>query len=132
MPDGYERSVFGRKRRRNAPAGSKRDKVYRVYVTAEEDIQLTARASVRSVTVPRLLFESALNVHVETSADREAAIAELFAIRRLMANIANNTNQLAKYANTEGAFPDEAAAVVAEYRAVVPGLQAVVRRLADS
>ncbi len=132
MTEENERKLFGRKRRRNAPAGESRDKVYRVYVTAEEDVQLRARAAVRDVTVPRLLFESAMNQHIETSTDRKAAIAELFAIRRLLANVASNANQLAKYANTERTFPAEAAAAVDEYRAIVPDLQKAVRRLADS
>lgn len=132
MTEENERKLFGRKRRRNAPAGESRDKVYRVYVNDEEDVQLRARAAVRAVTVPRLLFESAMNVHVETSTDRKAAIAELFAIRRLLANIASNANQIAKYANTERTFPAEASAIVDEYRAIVPELQKVVRRLADS
>ncbi|WP_430648107.1 plasmid mobilization protein [Agromyces sp. GXS1127] len=132
MTDENERRLFGRTRRRNAPAGEKRDIVYRVGCTLEESTQLRARAVVRGVTVPRLLFEAAMNEHVETSTDRKEAIAELFAVRRLLANIANNTNQLAKFANTESTFPADAAAVVDEYRALVPEIQAVVRRLADS
>jgi hypothetical protein len=127
-----ERKLFGRKRRRNAPAGESREKVYRVYVTAEEDAQLRARASEEAVTVPRLLFESALNSRVETSTERKAAIAELFAIRRLLANVASNANQIARYANTERVFPVEAEAIVEEYRSIVPELQAAVRSLVDS
>ena len=34
--------------------------------------------------------------------------------------------------NTESTFPAEAASVVDEYRALVPDIQAAVRRLADS
>lgn len=94
--------------------------------------QLRARAVAQGVTVPRLLFESAMNLHVETGTERKAAIAELFAIRRLLANVASNANQIAKYANAERTFPTEAAAIVDEYRAIVPDLQAAVRRLSDS
>ncbi len=59
-------------------------------------------------TVPRLLHESAKSAHVETSTERKAAIAELFSVRREVAGIATNLNQLARYANTEGTFPAEA------------------------
>jgi hypothetical protein len=127
-----ERKLFGRRRRRNAPAGESRQKVYRVYVTAAEDEQLRARAAVEGVTVPRLLFESALNARVETSTERKAAIAELFAIRRLLANVASNANQIARYANADRVFPAEATAMVDVYRLIVPELQAAVRSLADS
>ena len=125
-----ERRLFGRQRRANADGG--REKSYRVYVTAEEDAQLRARAVVADVTVPRFLFESAMNANVETSTDRKNAIAEMFRLTRLMANVSNNVNQLARYANTEGQFPDEARAVVAEYRALAGKVEDVMDRLAES
>ena len=122
--------LFGRKRRENAD--QPRDRVYRVYVNANEDVQLQARAVVRDVTVPRLLFESAMSADVQTSTDRKAAIAEMFVIRKLLANIANNANQLAKFANTEGSFPAEAESIITEYRAIVPQLSEAMRKLAES
>lgn len=122
--------LFGRKRRENAD--KPRDRVYRVYVTPDEDVHLQARAVVRDVTVPRFLFESAMSADVQTSTDRQEAIAEMFAIRKLLANIANNTNQLAKFANTEGAFPAEAESIITEYRAIVPRLSEAMRKLTDS
>lgn len=122
-----ERRLFGRQRRANADAP--RDRRYTVKVHAGEDAQLRARAVVAGVTVPRLLFESAMNAHIETDTDRKQVVAEVFAIRRLMANVSNNVNQLAKYANSEGAFPAEAEAVLAEYRAMVPRLSAALERL---
>lgn len=122
---------LGRRRRGNAPEGQKREKSYAVYVTADEDVQLRARAIALGVTVPRLLFEAAMNLHVETTAERKGAIAELFAARRLLGTVANNVNQLARFANTEGVFPREAEAVLAEYRALVPQVQDAVRRLAE-
>ena len=54
--------------------------------------------------MPRLLVESALS-GVETPAERRAWIAELFELRRLLATVANNVNQLAKVANTSGELP---------------------------
>ena len=125
-----ERRLFGRQRRANVEGG--REKSYRVYVTADEDAQLRARAVVADVTVPRFLFESAMNANIETTTDRKKAIAEMFTLTRLMANVSNNVNQLARYANTEGKFPEEAHAVVDEYRALAVKVERAIDRLAES
>lgn len=131
MPDQEPRGILGRRRRANAPAGEKRSKRYTVKATASEEGELEARARAAGVDVPRLMFEAALASDVETSAERKQAIAELFAVRREVGSIANNVNQLAKFANTESRFPKEAEAVVAEFRALYPRLSAAVDRLAE-
>ena len=122
-----ERRLFGRQRRANANVP--RDRRYTVKVNADEDAQLRARAVVAGVTVPRLMFESAMNAHIETDTVRKEVVAEVFAVRRLMATVANNVNQMARYANTESVFPAEAEAIVAEYRALVPRLSDALDRL---
>ena len=75
-----------------------------VLLTEEEREQLRARAGELGVSVPRLLVESALS-GVETPTERRAWIAGLFELRRLLATVANNINQLAKVANTSGEVP---------------------------
>jgi len=125
-----ERRLFGRARRANADQA--RQKRYSVYVQEAEAAELQARANTLGVTVPRLLFESAMNLHVETSTERKSAIAELFTVSRLLANVANNVNQIAKFANTESAFPDDAAAVVDDARALVGEIEKTIVRLANS
>ena len=122
-----ERRLFGRQRRANADVP--RDRRYVVKVNALEDAQLRGRAVVAGVTVSRLLFESAMNSHIETDTARKEVVSEVFAVRRLMANVANNVNQLARYANSESVFPAEAEAVVAEYRSIVPRLSDALDRL---
>jgi hypothetical protein len=117
--------AFGRRRRANAD-GEGRAKRYVVKVTPDEDAALRSRAAVREVTVARLLFESAMDVNVVTAAERKQAIVMLFKLQREMASVANNANQLARYANTEGRFPVEATAVLAEYRAVVGEIRAAM------
>jgi hypothetical protein len=87
-------------RRANATPGEKRSKRYPVTVTPTEAAELEAKAAAAGMSVPRLLHESAKSSHVETSTERKAAIAELFSIRREVAGIATNLNQLARYANT--------------------------------
>ena len=122
-----ERRLFGRQRRANADVP--RDRRYVVKVNALEDAQLRGRAVVAVVTVSRLLFESAMNSHIETDTARKEVVSEVFAVRRLMANVANNVNQLARFANSESVFPAEAEAVVAEYRSIVPRLGDALDRL---
>jgi len=129
MSEQNERRVFGRRRRANVPQDRKRDRRYEVSVNGDEDVQLQARAVAAGVTVPRFLFESAMSAHVQTDTDRKAAIAELFKLRRDMAGVATNVNQLAKWANEERAFPADAAAVVAEYRAVVAEIRVALDRI---
>lgn len=131
MSEPNERQLFGRRRRANAEDGP-RQKRYTVKVTREEDVQLIARAVARSVTVPRLMVETAMSAHIETDTDRKAAIAELFAVRRLLANVANNVNQVARFANEEKQFPADARAIVEEYRALVPRISAAIEELSGS
>jgi len=132
MSEPNERKLFGRKRRANDPTGARDKKRYIVRVNGDEEVQLEARALVRAVTVPRLLVESALNAHIETDTDRKAAMAELFAVRRLLANVANNVNQIARFANEEKQFPADAKAIVQEYRALVPRISAAIEELSGS
>jgi hypothetical protein len=47
------------------------------------------------VSVPRLMVESTLS-GAETPAERKRQVAELFDVRRLLATVANNVNQLAR------------------------------------
>jgi hypothetical protein len=72
-----------------------------VKATEEEREQLRARAGELGVSVPRLMVESALS-GIETPTDRRRMIAELFEVRRLLATVANNVNQLARAANISG------------------------------
>jgi hypothetical protein len=126
--DSNERQLFGRKCCENVAGG--REKRHSVYVTPEEDAVLRARAAAQSIGVPRLLFESAMADGGETSTDRKAAIATLFAIARQVSGIATNVNQLARYANTEGVFPPEAEALTVECRDLLIEIHEVIRELA--
>jgi hypothetical protein len=73
-----------------------------VKLTEEERDQLRARAAALGVSVPRLLIESALGGAAGMAPDRQREVAELFEVRRLLATVANNVNQLARLANTTG------------------------------
>lgn len=117
-------------RRRRVEGGRPHRHVVRV--TDAEAAELRMKAAAMGMSVSRLLHESARSAHVETSTERKAAIAELFALRREVAGIATNLNQLARFANTYGVFPREAEEVTAEFRRLFPRVTAAVERLADS
>ncbi len=131
MAEQSERRLFGRQRRANSATPRDAGR-YVVKTNADEDAQLRARAVVAGVTVPRFLVEAGLNAHVETSTERKQTIAELFALSRTLGTVANNVNQLARYANTEGRFPEEAEAVVAEYRGLSARIDETIRLLAGA
>jgi hypothetical protein len=95
-PEGRSRGR-ARRERQAQPRGVEQ----KVRLSLEERRQLRERAADLGVSVPRLLVESALSGG-ETPTDRRAMIAELFEVRRLLATVANNVNQLAKVANTSG------------------------------
>ena len=94
-----DRRPKGRTRRAREPL--RREVIQKVKLTDEERDQLRARAAELGMSVPRLLVESALS-GVETPTERRRTVAELFEIRRLLATVANNVNQLARSANISG------------------------------
>jgi len=96
---GREERPVGRVRRAREPVA--RGVIQKVKLTEQERDQLRERAAELGVSVPRLMVESALS-GVETSTDRRRQVAELFEVRRLLATVANNVNQLARSANISG------------------------------
>ena len=100
MSAGPDARPKGRVRRARSQAEPRR--VYQQVTLTEADReQLRARAAELGVSVPRLLVESALS-GLETPTDRKRQVAELFEVRRLLATVANNVNQLARSANISG------------------------------
>jgi hypothetical protein len=99
-----DRRPNGRTRRAREPV--RREVIQKVKLTDDERRRLRARAAELGMSVPRLLVESALS-GVETPTERRQTIAELFEIRRLLATVANNVNQLARSANISGQVASE-------------------------
>lgn len=123
-------AAAGLLRRRRANAAGGRDASHRVRVTAEESAILTELANAQGVTVPRLLVESALAGDRETASRRRDAIVELFAVRRLLAAVSNNLNQVARHANATSELPADAGAVVAAIARVVQRMDLAAEALA--
>jgi len=123
---------FARRRQANEVGG--RSHSHRVKVTAEEAAALAQRAEERGVSVPRLMVEAALAdpARSATAAERQEAMVELFAVRRLLAAVSNNVNQLARQANSTGQVPAEAAATIAAARRLAGRIDGAIDELSDA
>lgn len=76
---------------------------------AEQEARVREIAAARGgVSIPRLLVESTLELaagEVVSDFDRREVLTELQALRRLLAGVANNVNQLTRIAHVTGAMP---------------------------
>lgn len=121
---------LARRRRANAPGG--RPHQHMVRVTDMEEAQLRLRADAENVTIPRLLVERALADGGETPTARREALVELFRVRRQLAGLATNVNQIAHAVNTDGRMPVGSAAALARIEEVVEKIDAAIEDLAVS
>ena len=121
------------KRRRRANYVGGRQHRHEVKVSPEEEGMLLRLAATQGVSVPRLLVESALaQDRGETMAERRNTLAELFALHRLLASVANNVNQIAHVANTNRQVPVETGRVLDEVRVVARQVSTVIDELSLS
>lgn len=118
---------LARRRRANVEGG--RPHRHEVKVSPEEEGVLLRLAAEQRVTVPRLLVESALSTGTETPSERRNAMAELFALHRLLASISNNVNQIAKATNATGELQDELGATLAAVRRTAERIDSAVDSL---
>lgn len=105
-------------RQRRQPGG--RPYKHTVRLSDQEQLQIEARAIVAGVSIPRLLKEAALAGDERTASERRAIGSELAAVRRFLAALSNNVNQLAMVANSTGEVPPQ----------LVPTMHAVARATA--
>lgn len=113
-----------RQRRANAVGG--RRLRHEVKVTDTEEERLRAKAVEQGVTVPRLLVEAALAGGGETATQRRELAAELFATYRLLAQISNNVNQIARAVNATGDTPAQTAATLEAVRRTAQRIDVVL------
>ncbi|MFK4637127.1 plasmid mobilization relaxosome protein MobC [Paenarthrobacter histidinolovorans] len=116
---------LGKARRENVAGGRLRR--IEIGVTDREKAALAVRAVQQNVTVPRLLVESALSDRGETPIDRRNLAVELLGIRTLLGAVSNNINQIARHANANSEFPDDAEAAVAAARRLMLRIDEAVR-----
>ncbi len=127
---GEERRQVRRRRRANVPGGRRHS--HEVKVTPEEEAMLLQRAEAQRVTVSRLLVESALAPQGETPTQRRELLAELFAVNRLLGNLANNVNQIAKATNATGEWQPQTSATLEAVRRASGRIEDAINRLALS
>ena len=120
-----------RRARRSLYVRGGRHHVHQVKVSETEEALLQAAAKLRNVTVARLLRDSVLRATEPqvADADRQAAFIELRDLRRLVANIANNVNQIATVANSEGQIMPQLDAVEALAKRTMGRLNGALDRL---
>ena len=130
-PDGTHR--VWRRRAENEPGG--RQFRHEVKVTPEEEAKLVVLSKQQRVTIPRLLVSSALSrdtARITVEQQREL-LTELFAVHRLLGNMANNVNQIAKAVNsTGGEVPPQTDAVMSALRATVQRVNVEIERFSLS
>jgi hypothetical protein len=125
------RERFERRRRANVAGG--RQQSHRVVVTSEEEARLVQLAEAKRVTVPRLLIESAFAVAAaegEPLPHQPDALAELFALRRLLAALSHSVIQIARHATAGNGIPADAREALIAVRRVADRLDAEMDRVA--
>ncbi|GAB2868601.1 hypothetical protein GCM10022221_81970 [Actinocorallia aurea] len=109
------------------PGGRKH--AVKVLLSDEERAELVERAEEARLSVPRLLVESALAGGRRTASERRGLVAEFLAVRRLVAAIGNNVNQLARAANATNRTPAELPVVLDALKRVLDRLDGTVAAL---
>ena len=117
-------------RLRRVPGGRKRQ--VSLCLTDDEYAALRRRADRAKVSVPRYLIEAALSGSASAATEQRQLRREVERTQLVLAGLANNVNQLAKWANTNRVLPDSfestlgdigrAMAVVTEAVQRVPGV----------
>jgi hypothetical protein len=114
-------------RMKRTPGG--RHRVVRVVLTDEEREVLGTRASAGGVSVQRYLVEAGLSGSAGAATEAREARRDVERIQLGLAGIANNVNQLAKWANTNHALPDTFEAVLGDIRRASGAVVATSERL---
>ena len=135
MSEDTEGRAPGRRaaRRRRVEGGRHHRHVVRV--TPEEEALLLAVALRYRVGVPKLRVDSALAGGSEAAASnasvRHALITELFGLHRLLANVANNVNQMTKALHATGELPPQTGEVLAAARRTADKIDDVIDGLSS-
>lgn len=97
-------------RLRRSPGG--RSHVLYLRVTPEEDRRIRDLAAQEGLSAQRFLIETALSGSTQSAALRRHAAVEMRAARAILRGVANNLNQLTKWANANHALPGSLDGVV--------------------
>jgi hypothetical protein len=106
--------------------------VVKVRLSDFEHDELRRRATTAGMSVQRFLFDAAMSGSAAQSAERRRAQGDAQRARLVLTSIANNVNQLAKWANTNRVLPDAFAVALDDVRRVTAEVAETHRRLGFS
>jgi hypothetical protein len=106
-----------------------RHNVVKVRLSDRELGQLQERAERACVSLQRFLFEAAMSGSAAQSAERRRATGDAQRARIVLTGVANNVNQLAKWANTNHVLPDGFNYALDEVRRATTVLTETTKRL---
>jgi hypothetical protein len=106
--------------------------VVKVRLAQSEHDELRRRADTAGVSVQRFLFDAAMAGTAAAAAERRRAKADAERARLVLTSIANNVNQLAKWANTNYYLPHTVADVLADIRRAAVAVAETTERLGSS
>ena len=106
--------------------------VVKVRLSDSEHDELRRRATAAGMSVQRFLFDAAMAGSAAQSAERRRAQADAQRARLVLTSIANNVNQLAKWANTNHVLPDAFGVALDDVRRATAEVTETYRRLGAS
>lgn len=119
---------FGRRRRANIEGPTQ---FVRVSMSEQERARLYMLEERTGRSPSELLVSGALYAeNAESLAERRALASELMAVRRYLAALSNNVNQLARQANATDEFPEEARVALNRVRVIAERVNATIDGLA--
>ncbi|MEU1132635.1 hypothetical protein ABZ383_22700 [Streptomyces sp. NPDC005900] len=96
----------------------------------DEFAVIEGRARVLGISVQRVLIEAAMGVPPLTRTERQALHTELTSIKRLLGNLTNNVNQIARARNSDvDVQPKLIAAVLSRAAAAAGQAEDLLKRL---
>jgi hypothetical protein len=106
--------------------------VVKVRLSESEHDELRRRATAAGLSVQRFLFDAATAGSAAQSAERRRAQGDAQRARLVLTSIANNVNQLAKWANTNRVLPDAFGDALDDVRRATAEVAETNRRLQSS
>jgi uncharacterized protein (DUF1778 family) len=106
--------------------------VVKLRLSDSEHDELRRRATTAGMSVQRFLFDAAMAGSAAQSAERRRAQRDVQRARLVLTSIANNVNQLAKWANTNHVLPDAFGVALADVRRATTEVVETHRRLGSS
>jgi uncharacterized protein (DUF1778 family) len=112
---------------RRSPGGRHQRLVVRL--TEEEERQIRHRAGEKGLSAQRFVIEAALSGSAQSAAARRHAAVEVRAARVILKGVANNLNQLTKWANANHVLPTHLDRLVGDLDRAVLAVEQTAKEL---